>query len=294
MTVESASYIEQLNSSLPSSTDYRHEGDNHLRLIKQALKNTFKSSNKQYDLDAIAGRGVPVGAILMWSGDTEGSIPDGWVLCDGRDFTRSDNGQTQTTPDLRDRFIVSVGYTDPMKPVNETGGTLSREVTVSSAGAHNHGMENGGKSGWAGAHNHGGGTGMYALTINELPPHDHGRGGHAHVSPYRGFAVSYNRAVPNDMPSNGEGSLFYRMDGPYTRTSNPPNTADENWILKNETAGQFAVSMQGGGGGHNHSISYSSDHTHDLPMTSGVGGHTHSFTDDRLPPYYTLAFIMKT
>lgn len=39
--------------------------------------------------------GVPVGAIVMWSG-TIASIPSGWALCDG----------TSGTPDLTDRFIV--------------------------------------------------------------------------------------------------------------------------------------------------------------------------------------------
>ena len=41
--------------------------------------------------------GVPIGCILMWSGD-ESKIPDGWALCNGG------NG----TPDLRGRFIVGV------------------------------------------------------------------------------------------------------------------------------------------------------------------------------------------
>ena len=44
--------------------------------------------------------GVPIGCILMWSGE-ESKIPDGWALCDGG------NG----TPDLRGRFIVGVNRT---------------------------------------------------------------------------------------------------------------------------------------------------------------------------------------
>jgi len=45
-----------------------------------------------------AGALVPAGVIVMWSG-LLADIPDGWALCDG----------TQGTPDLRDRFILSVG-----------------------------------------------------------------------------------------------------------------------------------------------------------------------------------------
>ena len=41
---------------------------------------------------------VPSGAILMWSGN-EGAIPSGYVMCDGNN----------STPDLRDRFIVGSG-----------------------------------------------------------------------------------------------------------------------------------------------------------------------------------------
>jgi hypothetical protein len=47
--------------------------------------------------------GVPVGAIIMWSGDPA-KLPSGWVLCDGK------NG----TPDLRGRFIV--GYNSETDP----------------------------------------------------------------------------------------------------------------------------------------------------------------------------------
>ncbi len=43
---------------------------------------------------------VPSGAILLWSGSVA-SIPAGWFLCDG----------TNSTPDLRDRFIVGAGST---------------------------------------------------------------------------------------------------------------------------------------------------------------------------------------
>lgn len=43
---------------------------------------------------------IPTGLISLWSGSI-GSIPSGWVLCDGNN----------STPDLRDRFIVGAGNT---------------------------------------------------------------------------------------------------------------------------------------------------------------------------------------
>jgi len=41
MTIETATYVSDLNESLPAATDPKSEGDDHLRLIKSALKNTF-------------------------------------------------------------------------------------------------------------------------------------------------------------------------------------------------------------------------------------------------------------
>ena len=43
---------------------------------------------------------LPKGLISMWYGSIA-SIPSGWALCDG----------TNSTPDLRDRFIVGAGTT---------------------------------------------------------------------------------------------------------------------------------------------------------------------------------------
>jgi len=59
----------------------------------------------------------------MWKG-TVGTIPSGWVLCDGN------NG----TPDLRSRFIVGAGgsYTpgDTGGGMNHTHGALPSQVLV--------------------------------------------------------------------------------------------------------------------------------------------------------------------
>lgn len=41
MTVESASFISQLDTALPASGDAKSEGDNHLRTIKAAVKGSF-------------------------------------------------------------------------------------------------------------------------------------------------------------------------------------------------------------------------------------------------------------
>ena len=45
MTVESATYISDLNSTYPAGTDAKSEGDNHIRLIKSTIKATFPNVN---------------------------------------------------------------------------------------------------------------------------------------------------------------------------------------------------------------------------------------------------------
>jgi len=56
------------------------------------------------------------GMIIIWSGSL-GSIPAGWVLCDG----------TNATPDLRDRFIVGAGNT---YAVGAVGGSANAIVVT--------------------------------------------------------------------------------------------------------------------------------------------------------------------
>jgi hypothetical protein len=59
---------------------------------------------------------VPTGAIILWSGSI-GSIPTGFVICDG----------TNSTPDLRDRFIIGAGST---YAVAATGGSANAIVVT--------------------------------------------------------------------------------------------------------------------------------------------------------------------
>jgi hypothetical protein len=56
------------------------------------------------------------GMIMLWSGST-GSIPTGWVLCDG----------SNSTPDLRNRFVVGAGST---YSVAATGGSADAVVVT--------------------------------------------------------------------------------------------------------------------------------------------------------------------
>lgn len=48
MGLEAATYVNDLNSSNPTATDPRAQGDDHLRLIKAALKTTFPNSSRAF------------------------------------------------------------------------------------------------------------------------------------------------------------------------------------------------------------------------------------------------------
>ena len=145
----------------------------------------------------------PIGGIIMWSGSVA-SIPSGWSLCDG----------TNTTPDLRNRFVVgaSSGTGDTTYPglsVDATGGSADAIVV---------------------AHTHTG-------SLTPVGDHSH----------------SYDRTGENN-------------------ASRDPGSA-----VTNQGAGGTNT---GGAGGHNHTVTVDS---------TGSSG-----TNANLPPYYALAFIMRT
>ena len=48
MSIEVATYITDLQPVNPPATDPRGQGDDHLRLIKQVLQNTFPTANRAF------------------------------------------------------------------------------------------------------------------------------------------------------------------------------------------------------------------------------------------------------
>ena len=139
MPLESASFISQLNIANPASTDTVSQADDHLRLIKSVLKNTFPNLDAPVTSTAAQlNSPVPVGVIVMWSGATN-AVPSGWALCNG----------TNGTPDLRDRFIVGAGST---YAVGATGGAATVTLNESQIPGHTHVIS--ATTASAGAHTH--------------------------------------------------------------------------------------------------------------------------------------------
>lgn len=87
MAVESATYVNQLNETLPTNTDPISEGDNHLRLIKQVLKNTFPNVGGQVtlneaDLNNAAIRSAALTSGALVKADASGKLTSSYAEAD--------------------------------------------------------------------------------------------------------------------------------------------------------------------------------------------------------------------
>lgn len=200
---------------------------------------------------------LPTGVIAMWSG-SQATIPAGWHLCDG----------TAGTPNLTNRFLVCAGAT---YTVAQVGGAVSASVATDSQGTHSHGAATAsagpfGMTGGVtndGAHSHSGSTGSTALSVAQLPPHDHGISGHTLL--------------------DESGTLGGVQTGSFP-------------------VGAVTGASVGSGAGHTHSISGDGTHGHTVTVSNAPahahsiandGSHAHNVTVATLPPYYALCFIMK-
>ena len=145
MTVESASYISQLNTANPGASDNISEGDDHLRLIKTVLKTQFPNTGTAAVTQTSAQMnklGFETGTVTMYASN---SIPttatisgiNDWLICDGTAYSTSTYaalyavigtvygtvGSDFKVPDFRTYFPVGVG----------SGFSLGTVVTASAA-----------------------------------------------------------------------------------------------------------------------------------------------------------------
>jgi microcystin-dependent protein len=111
-------------SGRPPSTIWLSDGFFYKFVLSDANDVVIQTYDNLYgiiDAQAPSATPTPAGVIVLWSGSI-GSIPSGWVLCNGN------NG----TPDLRDRFVVGAGST---YAVDATGGSADSTLPTHTHGA---------------------------------------------------------------------------------------------------------------------------------------------------------------
>jgi hypothetical protein len=183
---------------------------------------------------------IPSGVIVMWSG-AQANIPAGWVLCNG----------TNGAPNLMDRFVVGAGNT---YSVGQAAGSAFLTVNSSSAGGSSGAST---QTDTQGSHSHFGATAGAALSVDQLPPHQH--------------------TIP--------GQTMIVQGGP-----NP-----ETGLVTAGASATKITDSTGSGNPHSHGINTDGSHAHNLNIPAGlVPAHVHSTSWDNRPPYYALCFIMKT
>jgi hypothetical protein len=216
---------------------------------------------------------IPAGLITMWSGSVA-SIPAGWVLCDG----------TSSTPDLRDRFVVGAGST--YIPGN-TGGAATATLSVTNLPSHQHGISGSGTTS-AVSNDH-----VHSFNVNSGTQ----SADHAHT-----VNINTNTAGAHDhtvrLPTNtGFGASVQTTESGIAR-----DPADYfNYTTSSHAGHVHNVSgtTAGNNASHIHNVAgstggISANHTHTFSFT-GTSGATGSGTAfGILPPYYALAYIMKT
>jgi len=159
---------------------------------------------------------VPIGGIIMWSGSVL-NIPTGWTLCDG----------TDSTPDLRDRFVVGAGSA---YDVGDTGGTSTVTLTQAQMPSHSHS------------------SGTLSGVTNTTGDHIHGMVGGV---------------------GSGRSDFFAGSSNDY---------------------GAGKGDVQSG-----YNTGSAGSHSHNVSLTGGSTGSTgDTESHENRPPYYALAYIMKT
>lgn len=185
------------------------------------------------------GQTIPAGIIMMWSG-LAAAIPVGFKLCDG----------TNSTPDLRNKFIVGATGT---YPIGAQGGTTDTVVA-----SHSHTTSSIFAGDQMTAHSHG--------IID--PKHNHitGTGIESGFELFGGPGVKTQYRTVNSFDDLTTGGLI-GMAGRQAYTSNQSTGISIISGSAGTPSGTVAVTVN----------------------STGTAG-----TNQNLPPYYALCFIMKT
>ena len=222
--------------------------------------NTTQVASTAFVAAGLAGL-IPSGIITLWSGSIA-SIPGGWTLCNG----------SNSTPDLRDRFVVGAGTT---YAVGATGGANTVTLDATMIPAHTHAITASGSTGTAGAHTHT----FSGTSSGQSATHTHAvtDSGHSHVNGAGLTAL------------NGSGAVNFAYGGSGGQGANNVST---NSATTGITIGNASAD-------HTHTYSgttsaVSAEHTHTVTLSVSAANTGGGLAHENRPPYYALAFIMKT
>lgn len=204
----------------PQTEIWLTQGFNYKFILTDSSNNLIQTYDNLYGIlqtAPVVSNTVPSGLIAIWSGSV-GSIPSGWVLCNGQN----------STPDLRNSFVLGAGNT---YAVGATGGSTDAIVP---------------------SHTHSATSSSSASSSSTATVTD---SGHTHFVPGNGGGAASSGLVGN----TGGGPL-----GGITS-----NTATTGITVGVSTSTSVSTST--------------------TVATAGV-----SVTNANMPPYYALAFIMKS
>lgn len=209
-----------------------------------------------------------IGVIAMWSGSVV-SIPDGWELCDGTTYSKSDGSGNITSPDLSGRFIL--GYDGVTYNIGVTGGSFTNTLTTSNLPSHTHPVSIGS-----------GGSHAHPAINTDYNNHNHpvstfnAGGSHGHNYNTGGFIMNYHPT-----------GQWYACNPGYRRGGGQHN----NGPTTNSGNHSHNISMASAAA-HNHTATIDSGgaHTHPVSIGSSTSNGT---TVSTIPSYYVLCFIIK-
>jgi len=239
----------------------------------------------------------PIGSITLFGGS---SAPDGWLLCDGSEVSRTsyselfsvigttygvgDGSTTFNLPNLKGNIPVGLNNADSsFDTLGKTGGSKNYTLTTNNLPAHTHDIDPPETSS-ANAFDHTHTVDPPATNTSSTGAHTHtgtalGSGAHSHSFTDYGYS--------SKVVGSGDTKYTVRYSSS-TRTTAGAGTHTHS--LSIATAGTHLHSLDipsfssGSGGIHNHTV--------DIPnFTSGSTGSGNSFS--MLQPYIVLNYIIK-
>jgi hypothetical protein len=255
--LETASYINGLQPSNPVSTDLLSQSDDHIRLLKSTLKQTFPNLTGPVTVtQSQINQASPVGLIALWYGSSA-SCPTGWAVCNGQTVAKTDGSGNITTPNLVDRVPVGAGGT--IAAQGATAGSSTATATTGAAGSHTHTVT-------PAAHTHTVTIGGTALTEAQLPSHRH----------------------KNGVVDGQTNEIFIRGS-----VAASPTTSYDLQSNSGTGANEGYTESIGSGATHTHTATVSTD-TPAAPTVSTAADHTHSVSAiSTIQPVLGLHYVMR-